>query len=994
MRRVVPWPGVDAPGYVNLHWTSPNPNNPKKPFWRGKPLRDVGSFMGLSAWLLKQSSVKDIYFCLSQQSKAGKNAKGNPIAIREQVNALAVKALWLDLDVKEKAYKTLPEAVADLTKFIASIKLPPPSAMVASGGGLHVYWLTEAVRPEVWQLYANGLRAAALNYGLKCDLGCTIDSARVLRVPGTFNRKVEPQRPVRLLGLQPHDYDLARDFVMLPAVAPVTAAVTSAAPTTFDPALFPKRAAVVESLGEGIKGHIEDPLDWRPVAKECGFVREALTTGGRDYDQPKWNLTTLLATFLEDGHALSHRMGREHPEYTRASTDDLWQRKLRERESKNLGWPSCGAIQTAGCGACGSCPHAGKIKSPLNLTRPKETASPLHNGAVLQGLTVPGAPPITQPELPAGFLYDGDGYICRRIQRDEEDEPTILRIFNCKLWGPWAQKDPWVLNFFATTDKGNFTLVSIPGAEFGISQELSRRLNSMGVMTVPAARRGGHLEDFLVAWTTKLLHELEAQQALPFGWFKQGDTRAGFAFGGVVTNADGTQRPSGFVDEQTRICYTPKGSADVWMKCCKMITDQQRPDLEVLTLISFAAPLMDFVGENSVMICGWGESGTGKTTALGIGTALWGHRTLGNLPAASTENSLMHRMGQLKNLPVYWDDLQEEEHFAAALKTFFAATSGTEKARMRSNITQQVRGTWCNMLGATANKSFVDYVSRKQTHNAGMYRVLEYEVPAAAAGAPGRGDSMEFSRITKLLETNHGQVGMRYATMLATNVDVVDKMIVASAKHFDTHMAPFGNKTTPQAERFWKAGCAAVYTAAKLANQLGCEFHVAEIFRFLCDVWANMRVRVVDENIQVGSRENTEELLTTYLKDRVQQTIWTDKMVMTTGQRALISLLHGPKPDTMRGGIQVRFVTDQQQLVISRPDFVDWLAWKQVPHNAVIKSLKRDWSAQVDKGTIGSGTIYKTSQERLVFVPVPASSALGDMMTNWNTVDMNEEKAA
>jgi AAA domain len=126
-----------------------------------------------------------------------------------------------------------------------------------------------------------------------------------------------------------------------------------------------------ESLAEGIK-RPELPLDWEPLVKlgGCPFIREALRTGGKEYTQPMWNLTTLAATFLKNGHALAHKMGNKYPTYTHEETEALWERKQRERREKGLGWPSCNAIQAAGCAACASCPHFGKIKSPLNLTAP------------------------------------------------------------------------------------------------------------------------------------------------------------------------------------------------------------------------------------------------------------------------------------------------------------------------------------------------------------------------------------------------------------------------------------------------------------------------------------------------------------------------------------------------------------------------------------------------------------------------------------------------
>jgi hypothetical protein len=206
--RVVAWPDTDdAAGYVNLHWTMLHDDG--KLIWTGKPCRCVDDFMQLTRWALTRPSTRDIYFCLSLQRCCRQNSKGKLAVMRSQQNAIVLKAIWLDIDVKEppKGYATIQEALAALKEFYKAVGLPKPSALISSGGGLHVYWISKtALTPDEWRPLARGLKNAALKRGLRCDAGCTIDSARILRVPGTWNCKTEPRRPVQLLWLG-EDYD-------------------------------------------------------------------------------------------------------------------------------------------------------------------------------------------------------------------------------------------------------------------------------------------------------------------------------------------------------------------------------------------------------------------------------------------------------------------------------------------------------------------------------------------------------------------------------------------------------------------------------------------------------------------------------------------------------------------------------------------------------------------------------------------------------------------
>ena len=91
--------------------------------------------------------------------------------------------------------------------FRIAAKLPPVSMRVYTGsGGFHDYWcFAEPVTKEVWQLCADALRAACEHHKFQIDGKCTIDAARILRIPTTLNRKHQPPRECRLdVGVTKH----------------------------------------------------------------------------------------------------------------------------------------------------------------------------------------------------------------------------------------------------------------------------------------------------------------------------------------------------------------------------------------------------------------------------------------------------------------------------------------------------------------------------------------------------------------------------------------------------------------------------------------------------------------------------------------------------------------------------------------------------------------------------------------------------------------------
>lgn len=125
---------------------------------------------------------------------------------RTATNASGARGFWLDIDVSQskaaegKGCATIEEAQQAVAKFCRDAGLPEPTHIVASGSGLHVYWILDAfVTRDQWLEYAKKFKALTHALGLPADDARTADIASVLRMPGTLNFKYAPPRPVALL---------------------------------------------------------------------------------------------------------------------------------------------------------------------------------------------------------------------------------------------------------------------------------------------------------------------------------------------------------------------------------------------------------------------------------------------------------------------------------------------------------------------------------------------------------------------------------------------------------------------------------------------------------------------------------------------------------------------------------------------------------------------------------------------------------------------------
>ncbi len=185
-----------ADGYLNL-WAKRG-DREKTSLWFS--LKDAGAREQAEAQSQKLcKSGYDVYFgvCPSVRTRAGTER------IR-QSDVLCIPAYFMDVDTLEdgaKGAKAIPAGIADALTRLKSLEYPP-SVCVRSGHGLHAYWLLETPISAQGHLEAAKKRLRAFADAVAARMDCpSLDThasepARVLRVPGTVNRKNGAELPV------------------------------------------------------------------------------------------------------------------------------------------------------------------------------------------------------------------------------------------------------------------------------------------------------------------------------------------------------------------------------------------------------------------------------------------------------------------------------------------------------------------------------------------------------------------------------------------------------------------------------------------------------------------------------------------------------------------------------------------------------------------------------------------------------------------------------
>jgi len=188
--------GNEAPGFIAL-WTRQD----KRTYWFPAHELDKAAAAAISL-----AGSFDVYFGagLRREALTPDKRGGN-------ADIIAIPGLWADVDIQGPTHSSdkLPPTLEDAIALIREFPLTP-TVIVTTGGGIQAWWLfkqswvleNDVERQKATHLLKglqNRLQANAAARGWHVD--STHDLARVLRLPGTWNRKTAEPMPVVVFEL-------------------------------------------------------------------------------------------------------------------------------------------------------------------------------------------------------------------------------------------------------------------------------------------------------------------------------------------------------------------------------------------------------------------------------------------------------------------------------------------------------------------------------------------------------------------------------------------------------------------------------------------------------------------------------------------------------------------------------------------------------------------------------------------------------------------------
>lgn len=886
---------------------------------------------------------QDVYFALGAIKEIKKKE------VRKAANIDRLRAFWIDLDVEPgepKKYATQREACESLRDFCKAMQLPTPM-VVNSGGGIHVYWpLSDELDGDKWFHYASLLKGIAKSWGLKQDPTRTADRCSVLRPVGTHNWKTGNARTVKLIANGA--VNDTEQFLQTLAHLSQTFAINAPAPAP-KAAIniaqgLPAAAAAAASVNQQQIQSLNQngpPSDAKTTVARCQQLKWQAQNQGK-VDEPQWYDMVGCLRHCDRGDDAVHRMSRGHPGYSQQATSD----KIAQHIAGGYGPTLCQTFEDHRPGGCANCPHAGKIKSPIQLGKQMPTApAPTQVMPLAIGQTPATLPPPPYPfkrvvnshsgltqVVVASFDKDGtpseDELVYEfdlfpsRITFDERENCYTVTVSRFLPKDGWAEFDIPIGKLYdrknLATTLGNIGVVpDLPKVEYLVQYMVAyiRDLQKQSAAATVYAQLGWRPDQQRFVMPNRLLSPVGAQD--------------------IVTNPN-VERALGWVD--------PRGDLDTWKRIASVF---ERPGMEAHQFglgVGFAAPLLRFTNFSGVIVSLVGEAGSGKSSVAELANSIWGHRRMGWTDAKNdTRLSFYNVLGVLQHLPATYDEITNLDPDTMS-DLCYAISKGQGRRRLNADGTAKDNyGAWQTMMLTTSNASLhAKLALAKADASAESVRVFEYRVP------PNTLAKNEADALFSQLNDHFGLAGPLFIQYVMAHMDHVKARVLHWISEVDAAAQ------VASSERFWSAAAGCVLAAFEATNV--CRLTNADLPRLLAfAVECIKKMRgVVQETVRTPTG-----VVSDYLSTHVRNTLVVSKQP-ETGKPTLIAR----EP---YGELRIRYDAWAEKLYVDRAHFRKFVAERMLDPTQVCEELERAGVILgTSRGVMGKGTSFKSGQTYLL----------------------------
>lgn len=890
----------------------------------------------LESYLLDASELCDAYHCNATFLAPGSR--------RKNADCL-YKAVWADIDL---AFDT---ALAGL-KASCERGLPIPNIIVSSGGGLHAYWIfTRDLSLDEWGRVSEGLSSAAHKYGLVIDNKCTIDAVRILRPPGTINRKYAPKPTVEWTETGAPDYDFEK---FLPAAVPL---LRSRSVDHGSRALGNGPSALIPYAGP--------PASAYRIAEKCANIKYFKDTGcAKEGEEPLWKACVGVVAYADNGDALVHEWSAKDLRYNGPETNE----KILQRKKNQTGASLCRQFEDetdlASKSRCEKCNFYGRLNSPISLGYADDSTAdhgvgqpgPDSNNVRSHPAGVSGGP--VKHGMPDGYRIGSGVKVMDWGDTHQEMEITSFPLFflertqgeaeNSEHLDVWEHQLPHRNQRFSI-NAGEVNYVS--------------KLKKNGVIIWNSAPLLGYIS------ACQKMEALKRDRTMHYGCYGWKLQDREFLWGDMLFRVGGRDHIT-IVDKSLSnraVHLRPggrnrKGNLGSWKSAVRGLL---QPGFEVQQLALLASVGSIFIhflapSEGGAILHFVNKSGTGKTTALKVAASVWGDLEGLSSTLDDTATSKSIKFGYLRHLPLIFDELAERDPTATEklIRTF---TVGTDKSRalVDGSGLQENNREWSTILISAANRSIVDTVNLR-SRSAMAQRVLEFE--------------KEFPLDISVEQKRKGQW---YANEVAANCGWAGEAVLSAIFESEGRIKALeealwqaeddirgANPSWTQDRRYWTRAMASIKVAGALMHGMELiDFDYERVIRWACDELNERDTRELSEQMAPV------DALTAYLDENRDVTLvmagaWMRSKMNGQGTNVIVE---GYKPPYRE--VYIRREIDTNTIMIDKAHFRTWLVKNDQFSNSTISALeKENLITGTSRVILSAGTELQSGQKQCLRV--------------------------
>jgi len=702
----------------------------------------------------------DTYFAISEFSGQKRLAK----------DATTIRSLWIDLDCGEgKPYISPQEGLCALKKFTDKYNVPP-SIVVYSGYGLHVYWrLDEGLEYTNWLPLAKCFKKALSASGVQADPARTADAASILRIPGTMNWK-NPDSPqeVRLVKKDGPTYTAEQLQQKFPDVA-----TTSSAPA-------PEPGSVWD-----VPDNYPDS-DAEKIASRCAQMAYIRDTKGL-VPEPEWRAGLSILVRCVDGDKYIHEWSKGDTRYDPSETED--------KANRTKGPATCEYFKELTPERCKGCQQ--------------QVTSPIQTGTIV----VPEEPKKqTEPEpwrksTVGRYTVSKHGIFFQPPAEDGDEDPEPVHVAEVKLWIREVRQKSRVGE---EVDRSSILVewITVDGrTEQGVlfqSDLVEPRLFRAWLADhniISAVWDEKRMRNYISQYTLNLIKEQGVRKYHEkLGWSPEG-----FVLGAVAVDTNGPN-PALVQSSNPIAKMKPQGSADKWTEAANILNTPGYEPHAMAVLAGFGSAILPIVDKQSAVVSLAGVSGAGKTLAAQFAQSIYGDPEFISQGQTATINAIEKQLSSNHHVPYLLDEITNLP--ANRLADFvYIAANGRGKASLTRSRDNRDSGSWQLVPFTTSNYPLLDY-GMDVLQEAHRRRILEISF--------SRSFPREEAEILYLAMKQHaGSAGVKYLKKLASMKDQIPAAFIKMENDIRHKM------DIPDANRFSLWTLAAARLGGAIAKSIG-----------------------------------------------------------------------------------------------------------------------------------------------------------------------------